>query len=115
MRPSLCCSSRAASTGASGPLKCWSRQSGTIERCDQKQEAMAMRLHHIGIAVREIAPAMDEYVSLLGYEVLSGVIRDPIQTAFVQFLKMPCESVCLELVAPDGEGSKLVGALKRGG
>jgi len=43
------------------------------------------------------------------------VIRDPIQTAFVQFLKMPCESVCLELVAPDGEGSKLVGALKRGG
>jgi methylmalonyl-CoA/ethylmalonyl-CoA epimerase len=76
---------------------------------------MAMRLHHIGIAVPDIAAAVEEFVGAFGYDVVTGIIHDPVQTAMAQFLKRPGESSCLELVAPDGPGSKLVGALKRGG
>ena len=41
--------------------------------------------------------------------------HDPRQTALVQFLKLPGETSYLEFVAPDGPGSKLTGAVKRGG
>ena len=37
------------------------------------------------------------------------------QTAYVQFLALAGESMFLELVAPDGPGSKLAHALARGG
>lgn len=76
---------------------------------------MRMRLHHVGIAVRELEPALAEFTAGQGYAVVSRAIHDPVQTAFVQFLRQPGADSCLELVAPDGPNSKLVGALKRGG
>jgi methylmalonyl-CoA/ethylmalonyl-CoA epimerase len=76
---------------------------------------MNMRLHHIGIAVRELAPALGEFTSAMGYAVVSLPIHDLVQTAFVQFLRRPQEQSCVELVAADGPDSKLIGALKRGG
>ena len=42
---------------------------------------MRMRLHHIGIAARELAPALAEFTSTMGYAVVSLPIHDPVQTA----------------------------------
>ena len=74
-----------------------------------------MRLHHIGVAVGDLSTAAQHFEGALGYEILSEVIHDPVQTAYCQFLKLPGHPPYLELVAPDGEKSKLAGALKRGG
>lgn len=76
---------------------------------------MAARLHHVGIAVREIAPAVEEFSNLFGYQPKGPVIHDPVQTAFARFLKLPEDFNYVELIAPDGEASKLQGAIKRGG
>jgi methylmalonyl-CoA/ethylmalonyl-CoA epimerase len=76
---------------------------------------MKPRLHHIGIAVRDIGVAAKELQDLLGYQVRSGVLHDPVQTAYAQFLQLEDDPSYVELVAPDGQNSKLVGALKRGG
>jgi methylmalonyl-CoA/ethylmalonyl-CoA epimerase len=74
-----------------------------------------IRLHHVGYAVKGIEAAADVYVRRYGYTVCTGVIHDPLQTAFVQFLKLEGDSSYLELVAPDGPASKLTMSVKRGG
>jgi methylmalonyl-CoA/ethylmalonyl-CoA epimerase len=76
---------------------------------------MKLNLHHIGIAVRDIAEATADYQRRLGCELEGGVVHDPVQTAFVQFLRFPGDSVLIELVAPDGPQSKLTNAVKKGG
>lgn len=75
----------------------------------------ALHLHHVGIVVGDVEPATREYVQRFGYEVHSPVIHDAVQTAYVQFLRLPGSSTYVELVAPDGPDSKLAAALKRGG
>ena len=74
-----------------------------------------LQLHHIGYAVKEIAPRTADYISRYGYEISTSIIHDPLQTALVQFLKLPADSSYLEFVAPDGPDSKLSNAVKRGG
>jgi methylmalonyl-CoA/ethylmalonyl-CoA epimerase len=74
-----------------------------------------MRLHHVGVVVKDITKAAANYVDHLGYEIRSEVFHDPVQTAFVRFLALPGETSFLELVTPDGPGSKVVHALKKGG
>ncbi len=76
---------------------------------------MNLRLHHVGVVVRKIAPAADNYVRNLGYEIRTEVFHDPVQTAFVQFLALPGDASYLELVAPDGPDSRLTNALKTHG
>jgi methylmalonyl-CoA/ethylmalonyl-CoA epimerase len=76
---------------------------------------MDLRLHHIGIAVRDIARAAEDHRRRLGCQPVSEVIHDPVQTAFIQFLSVPGDSVLIELVAPDGPGSRLAGAVQKGG
>jgi methylmalonyl-CoA/ethylmalonyl-CoA epimerase len=73
------------------------------------------RTHHIGVLVKDIASATESYVASLGYETKSDILHDPVQTAFVQFLGLPSDSACLELIAPDGPDSRLAIALKKGG
>jgi len=75
----------------------------------------ALRLHHIGIVVPDVAVASAEYTERLGYESASQIIHDPVQTAYVQFLQLPGDGALLELVAPDGPASKLSNALNKGG
>ncbi len=72
-------------------------------------------MHHVGIVVRDVAEACALYVRRFGYEVKSGVIHEPTQTAHVQFLRLPGDTTYLELVAPDGPRSRLSGALEKGG
>ncbi len=77
--------------------------------------APPVRLHHVGIVVADMAKACASYVDRFGFEVVSEVIHDPTQTAYVQFLRMPGDSTYVELVAPDGPASTLSNALKKGG
>jgi methylmalonyl-CoA/ethylmalonyl-CoA epimerase len=72
------------------------------------------RLHHIGIAVRDIADAVGEF-GLFGFESEGATIHDPVQTALARFLRSGDSATTIELVEPDGEASKLRGAVKRGG
>jgi len=74
-----------------------------------------LNLHHIGIAVEDIARATASYVRTLGCVVWSDIVHDPVQTAYVQFLKLPGDAVYLEFVSPDGARSKLRNALRKGG
>lgn len=76
---------------------------------------VSLKLHHVGVAVAEIAMAAPYYEGLLGYRVESEIIHDPTQTAFVQFFRLPGDDSFLELVAPDGPNSKLAKAIKKGG
>lgn len=73
------------------------------------------RLHHVGFLVKDIPASAALFSSRLGYQVESDVIEDPVQTAVVQFLRLPGGASWLELVAPNGPGSKLAGALRKGG
>ena len=75
---------------------------------------MGLSLHHIGILVKDINKSASEY-SKMGYEIVSKVIHDPTQTAFVQLLKLGEDSVYIELISPDGPSSKLSNQLKKGG
>ena len=73
---------------------------------------MNLSLHHIGILVKDVSQSMQGYVSM-GYALASDIIHDPIQTAIAQFLRLPGDSVFLELIAPNGPDSKLSNALKK--
>jgi methylmalonyl-CoA/ethylmalonyl-CoA epimerase len=73
------------------------------------------RLHHVGIAVKDISTAADEYSKRPGYRIASTVIHDPVQTAFVQFIETKGDTIFLEIVSPDGPDSKLTNAVKNGG
>jgi methylmalonyl-CoA/ethylmalonyl-CoA epimerase len=73
-----------------------------------------LQLHHIGLVVRRIEEFRAFYVDVLHYRERTPVIHDPIQTAFVQFFSIPGADHYLELVAPDGESSKLREASRKG-
>jgi methylmalonyl-CoA/ethylmalonyl-CoA epimerase len=73
------------------------------------------RTHHIGVLVADVARARESYLECPGYSIRSECFHDPLQTAFVQFLALPGDSVLLELVAPDGPQSRLSNALKKSG
>ena len=72
-----------------------------------------MKLHHVGYVTKDIVPIASAYIARYGYELVTAVIHDPVQTANVQFLRLPEDQVYLELISPDGLESKLVGAIKR--
>lgn len=74
-----------------------------------------MNVHHVGIVVANVEAATAHYAGYFGYEVKSAIIHDPVQTAYVQFLKLPGDSVYLEFVSPDRPNSRLTNALNKGG
>jgi len=73
-----------------------------------------MNLHHIGYAVAEIESAAATYCKRFGYEACTPIIHDPLQTAYVQFFRLPGDQTYLEFVAPDGPNSKLSRAVASG-
>src|SRR5947209_5299810 len=78
-------------------------------------DPQGVRLHHIGYVTSSIEGAVAAYVSRYGYKVVTPVIHDPLQTAFVQFLQLSGEATYLEFVAPDRPDSYLTSTAKRGG
>lgn len=75
---------------------------------------MTLKIHHIGVVVLDIAGATEDHRRRLGCEPLGEVFHDPVQTAYIQFLRQPGTDVLIELVAPDGPGSKLGRAAAKG-
>ena len=73
-----------------------------------------LHLHHIGHATADIPAQAVIYAARFGYEPATAILHDPLQTARVQFLKLPNEPTYLELVAPDGPASKLSAQVRRG-
>jgi methylmalonyl-CoA/ethylmalonyl-CoA epimerase len=74
-----------------------------------------LRMHHVGLAVPDLAAAAKLYIVRLGYADRSGALHDPSQTAWVQFLRLAADAGYLELVAPDGPESRLTNFVRRGG
>jgi methylmalonyl-CoA/ethylmalonyl-CoA epimerase len=74
-----------------------------------------LRLHHVGILVRDISSAAELYSARYGYQLKSGIIHDPVQGASVQFLELPGDPVFLEFISPDSPESHLSNALNKGG
>jgi len=72
-----------------------------------------MRHHHIGLVVPDVSRAASDVIAQFGYRPVSGIIHDPLQTAFVQFFRLGSEQTLLELVGPDGPESKLSIAARR--
>ena len=71
-----------------------------------------LSLHHVGVAVDNIDHHRGTYTAI-GYVERTGIIHDPVQTAYVQFLALPGADHFVELVAPDGPESKLARAVKK--
>ena len=74
-----------------------------------------LQFHHVGMLVDLIEKHSALYVERFGYELKSEIIHDPKQTAYVQFLAFPGQTVYIELVAPDAPNSFLSNALQKGG
>ena len=77
--------------------------------------ATGLRLHHVGYATKSIDSIAKTYAERFGYDISTPVIHDPLQTALVQFLRLPGDQSYLEFVAPDGPESKLTSATSRRG
>jgi methylmalonyl-CoA/ethylmalonyl-CoA epimerase len=75
----------------------------------------SLRLHHVGYAVDHIEPNAQAYIARFGYQATTPILHDPIQTAHVQFLRLPGDQTYLEFVAPDSPTSKLIGVTAKAG
>src|SRR5215471_4605931 len=73
-----------------------------------------MRLHHIGIAVRDIAKDPERYQKALGILLESRIVEDKSQRVRVRFGSI-VGSVLVEFVEPIGEASPVTGWVERGG
>lgn len=71
--------------------------------------------HHIGVAVAKLQEAIPSYQDLFGYQLTSDQCDDPIQKVSVCFLSRGDGDPVIELVAPMGPSSPVMGTLKKGG
>jgi methylmalonyl-CoA/ethylmalonyl-CoA epimerase len=67
----------------------------------------------MGYLVPDIETATVEFVERFGYHIESDTIEDPIQTAYVRFLRLPGAQQWLELISPNSPESKLSNALRK--
>ena len=82
--------------------------------CEPPSHDFIVGLHHLGYLTADLPAAAVHFTRVLGYRLESPVIEDLVQTACVQFLRLPGATSWLELVAPNGPNSRLSNALKRG-
>ena len=66
------------------------------------------------MAVQTLAEAIPNYRDLFGYELISNCFDDPIQKVSVCFLSRANGDPLIELVAPLGPTSPVIGTLKKG-
>ncbi|KKK48839.1 hypothetical protein LCGC14_3141080 [marine sediment metagenome] len=73
-----------------------------------------MKLHHIGIAVKDIKKSIKHHEKVLGYKLSSEIVFDSIQKCNVAMLHHPDDNkVGIELVEPVGEDAPVVNHLKK--
>ena len=89
---------------ATGPLPVRQGASGRVP----------MEFHHVGIAVRSIARALDDYVGLFGYRKVSTTLDVPSEHVKVCFLEA-ASGERIELVEGLDEFSAVAGVLERAG
>ncbi|MQA28700.1 MAG: hypothetical protein GEU82_02515 [Luteitalea sp.] len=77
-------------------------------------EAGAIRLHHVGLAVDSIAAHAEHYRRSLGIELAGEIVEDEIQRVRVAFAQVGPETF-IELVEPIGADSPIARVLERGG
>jgi methylmalonyl-CoA/ethylmalonyl-CoA epimerase len=73
-----------------------------------------MRLHHIGIAVDNIATHAEAYRRALGIDLSTEVVEDPIQRVRVAFARVGTDSF-IEWIEPMDESSPIASVLRNGG
>jgi methylmalonyl-CoA/ethylmalonyl-CoA epimerase len=77
---------------------------------------MALRLHHMGFVVADIATAMPNFVRSMAAEWDGRIIEDPLQKVKVAFLTTRPGDAQIELVQPDAKASPVTRFLQeRGG
>jgi len=75
-----------------------------------------MKLHHIGMVVRDVRKTAAALERLLGIKALTGPEEDPIQRVMAIFLDLGWgDGVTLELLEPTQEDSPVSRFLERGG
>lgn len=75
-----------------------------------------MRLHHIGVVVKDVSQSSAIYQKLLGLRPLSNAHEDPIQRVKTIFLGLGWEgAITLELLEPTAVDSPIMNFLRRGG
>tara|TARA_Y100000816_G_C26051272_1_gene551246 strand:+ start:560 stop:982 length:423 start_codon:yes stop_codon:yes gene_type:complete len=70
-------------------------------------------VHHLGIAVKDIAKEAEIYCSLMGFEAETEILREPPQKVDVQFFVL--NGFRIELIQAISEDSPILGFIKRGG
>lgn len=73
-----------------------------------------LRFHHVGVAVKSIAKALETYVGVLGFRQLAEPVEVPTEGVRVCFVEAP-PGVRLELVEAVREDSAVGGVLERSG
>lgn len=72
------------------------------------------KMHHVGVAVKDIRSAVEMQQKLFGHSILSGPFEDPIQRVTVCFVGSGLEGeVALELITPCGKESPVNRVLAR--
>ena len=72
-------------------------------------------LHHTGIAVPDLQPALEFYSKVMGFRLLAEPVDDPIQKVRVCFLDDAGRGQpCIELICPLDDKSPVNGYLKKG-
>lgn len=77
--------------------------------------AAALRLHHMGFVVADIATAMPAFVRSMAAEWDGQIFEDPLQRAKVAFMTTRPGDAQIELVQPVGESSPVQRFLQQGG
>ena len=76
---------------------------------------MAMRLHHMGFVVADIAIAMPAFTRSMVATWDGQIFEDPLQRVKVAFMTTRPGDAQIELVQPVGEGSPVARFLQQGG
>ncbi|MHA1786403.1 MAG: VOC family protein [Candidatus Helarchaeota archaeon] len=74
-----------------------------------------MRLHHVGIVVKDINKAIKIYKNIYGFSQESEIILDEVQKVHVVFFSTNSGNVQIELITPAAEDSPVSNFLKKGG
>ena len=74
-----------------------------------------MKLHHIGIVVKDLEEGIRTYKEVFGFSQESKIIHDKIQKVKVAFFSTNTSDVQIELISPAAEDSPVTNFLKKGG
>tara|TARA_B100000212_G_C27089508_1_gene411609 strand:+ start:169 stop:594 length:426 start_codon:yes stop_codon:yes gene_type:complete len=78
-----------------------------------KPDHLIKRLHHVGIAVKDITSSTKEYSDIFGFKKESEVVLERNQKVYVQF--MVKDDIRIELLQPSCKNSPISNFIKKGG